>query len=179
MCTVQCYNLRNLCKIYILLVNLGTIVRITVDNVLLSWTFVLQCCWELCRENKCIKVLEYLEVKDTELQSFMVYTAKRLKSCLSYAHTTVRDEKSCTYIIIRPISSILVTIVAYPVHPQPKAYIYLEKRLFILFCKSHIHVHWPKTYIFRHLNCEYMYFYNFTAKKCPPFWIWPSSGLFH
>jgi len=36
MCTVQCYNLRNLCKIYILLVNLGTIVRITVDNVLLS-----------------------------------------------------------------------------------------------------------------------------------------------
>jgi len=29
------------------------------------------------------------------LQSFMVYTAKGLKSCLSYAHTTVRDEKSC------------------------------------------------------------------------------------
>ena len=46
MCTVHCYNLRNLnnlYKIYILLVNLGTIVRITVDDVLLSRTFVLQC----------------------------------------------------------------------------------------------------------------------------------------
>ena len=47
MCTVHCYSLRNLknslCKIYILLVNLGTIVCITVDDVLLSQTFVLQC----------------------------------------------------------------------------------------------------------------------------------------